>query len=147
MLAELVAAALGGGAGAYGGARWAQGRLARVVTKLHLLLDELEVPARRLDTLAIPSPDKLDLEARALYQEGLTAWTPEALDRLLKAVREVPLCESCRLNQATLVVTWADVDSPGGDEFITCHPCAAMIPGGVAKVENLIPDPAPRSGP
>lgn len=132
-----MAVALGGGAGAYAGASWARHRLAVVVTRLHVLLDELEVPARRLDTLAIPSPDKLDLEAHALYQEGLTTWTPEALDRLLKAVREVPLCESCQLAQATLVVTWADVDAPGGSEFITCAPCASLVPGGVARVEPL----------
>ncbi len=135
-----MAAALAGGAGAYGGARWAQGRLARVVTRLHVLLDELEVPARRLDTwspTAAAASDRIDLEAHALYQEGLTTWTPEALDRLLKAVREVPLCESCQLAQATLVVTWADVDAPGGSEFITCAPCASLVPGGVARVEPL----------
>ncbi len=142
MLAELVAAALIGGAGYHLGAALALRRLARVVTKLHVLLDELEVPVCRLDTKAWTSwdaaaSDKLDLEAQSMYQEGLAVWDGQAVDRLLKAIKEVPLCESCRKNQATLVVTWADVDSPGGDEFLTCPPCAAIIPGGVAKVENL----------
>ncbi len=147
-----MAAALIGGAGYHLGAGFALRRMSKVVTRLHVLLDELEAPTARLDTRwttwDAAASDKLDLEAHAMYQEGLEVWDQTAVRRLLAAIREVPVCESCRKNQATLVVTWADVDSPGGDEFLTCPPCAAITPGGVAKVTSLAePEGPPRSRP
>lgn len=68
------------------------------------------------------------------------AWAadPEALRRLLASVEEVATCESCEVNSAAFVVTWAPRDDePTPDDALVCQAC--LPPGHVtgAKVERL----------
>lgn len=162
MLTELAVAAVSGAIGALAGRTWAYYRVASIVTRLHGVLDLLEDPAPVLDTRPIPftvAPgqayltdpdlvldrkaaganltDRMDLEAFTAYQAGLQVWDQPAVDRLLAAIREVPTCEVHEDRKAGYIITWQDVDHPGGTEFLVCQECRDEVPGGVAKVERL----------
>lgn len=76
-----------------------------------------------------PSPGHVDLEARAAYQGGLTAWDKAATDRLLAAVfSEAPMCESCGANAATHLVEFRrDKDGPEPLDFFVCRLCLSVV--------------------
>ena len=69
-----------------------------------------------------------------LKRAAMAPWGEDATRRLLKAVEETAVCESCKLREPVLVATWPDEASAS---FLVCRDCASLIPAGAAKLEEL----------
>ena len=126
LLAALAATAMGV-AGFYAGALHTGRVWRQAVTAVFYAFDpELEAVEATAALAAWVPP--------VLKRAAMAPWGEDATRRLLKAVEETAVCESCKLREPVLVATWPDEASAS---FLVCRDCASLIPAGAAKLEEL----------
>jgi hypothetical protein len=127
ILYAALAAAGTGIAGFYAGAIHAGRVWGQAVAEVFDAIDpEQEVQAQAAALAAWVPP--------VVERASWAPWGEDATRRLLKALKENPVCESCQTHAPVYVATWPDEASAS---FLVCSPCASLIPAGAAKLEEL----------